>query len=119
MYIINLSNPYATMIALMVTLLCIILGKEFKKSVLPAIVLGIFLGLGIALYFIVRREEKIERQIVNDQKIYSTTKLDETMKAVVEKINKEKGRFQRELTENEKDEIIVQCYKDKYSKAEK
>lgn len=43
MYIINLSNPYATMIALMVTLLCIILGKEFKKSALPAIVLGIFL----------------------------------------------------------------------------
>ena len=45
MYILNLSNPYAIMIALMVTLLCIILGKEFKKSAIPAIVLGVFLLL--------------------------------------------------------------------------
>ena len=45
MYIINLSNPYALIIALMVTVLLIILGKEFKKSILPAISLGIFLVL--------------------------------------------------------------------------
>lgn len=45
MYVINLSNPYTIVIALMITLLFIILGKEFKKSVLPAICLGIFLVL--------------------------------------------------------------------------
>lgn len=45
MYIINLSNPYAIVIALMFTVLFIILGKEFKKSILPAICLGIFLIL--------------------------------------------------------------------------
>ena len=77
-------------------------------------ILGIILGLGISLYFFVRREEKIEKQIVTDQKVYSTTKLDATMEAVVEKINKEKDRFERELTEAEKDEIIMKCYKDKY-----
>lgn len=43
MYIINLSDPYAIVIALMFTVLFIILGKEFKKSILPAICLGIFL----------------------------------------------------------------------------
>lgn len=43
MYIINLSNPYAMIIALMFTVLFIILGKEFKKSILPAICLGVFL----------------------------------------------------------------------------
>lgn len=43
MYIINLSDPYAIVIALMFTSALIILGKEFKKSILPAICLGIFL----------------------------------------------------------------------------
>lgn len=45
MYIINLSQPYAMLGALMITLLCIILGKELKKSFIPAICLGMFLVL--------------------------------------------------------------------------
>ena len=43
MYIINLSTPYTIVGALMFTVLFIILGKEFKKSLLPAICLAIFL----------------------------------------------------------------------------
>ena len=45
MYIVNLSEPYAIIGALMITLLFIIFGKEFKKSYLPAIPLFIFLVL--------------------------------------------------------------------------
>lgn len=45
MYIVNLSNPSTIFIALMFTVLCIILGKEFKKSIIPAICLGVFLVL--------------------------------------------------------------------------
>lgn len=45
MVIINLSNPYAIVTVLMFTVLLIILGKEFKKSALPAFCLGIFLVL--------------------------------------------------------------------------
>lgn len=45
MYIVNLSEPLTIVGALMVTLLCIILGKEFKKSILPAICLFLFLIL--------------------------------------------------------------------------
>lgn len=45
MYIIDLSNPYTIVIALMSTVVLIILGKEFKKSILPAISLGVFLVL--------------------------------------------------------------------------
>ena len=44
-YVVNLSEPYAVVLALMVTLLAIILGKEFKKSFLPAIALGLFSAL--------------------------------------------------------------------------
>ena len=45
MYIVNLSQPYTIIGALMFTLLFIVLGKEFKKSILPAISLFIFLVL--------------------------------------------------------------------------
>ena len=43
MYILNLSEPYAIIGALVITLLFIILGKEFKKSLLTAAGLMIFL----------------------------------------------------------------------------
>ena len=45
MYIVNLSQPYTIIGALMFTLLFIILGKEFKKSILPTVPLFIFLVL--------------------------------------------------------------------------
>lgn len=45
MYILNLSNPYTIIGALMATIAVIILGREFKKSLVLAIGLGIFLTL--------------------------------------------------------------------------
>lgn len=77
-------------------------------------VLGILLGVGIAIYFFMSREEKIEKRIMLDQKIYSTEKLDTTMKTVVEKITNKINELKRELTEEEKNEIIEQCYKKFY-----
>ena len=37
-------------------------------------VLGILLGIGLAVFYFMNREEKIEKQIEMDQKIYSTKK---------------------------------------------
>lgn len=76
--------------------------------------LGTILGIGISLYIAIKREEKIEKQIKQDQYIYSTPKLDKTMEDVVLKINKEKQRFNRELNDQEKDSIIIECYKNNY-----
>ena len=45
MYIVNLAQPYGILFALLITVLFIILGKEFKKSLLPAISLVLFLAL--------------------------------------------------------------------------
>lgn len=45
MYILNLTHPYAIIIALSITIIAIIVGKEFKKSIIPGICLFIFLGL--------------------------------------------------------------------------
>lgn len=77
-------------------------------------ILGILLGLAIAIYFWVDREEKIERRIKRDQKLFSTEKLDKTMETVVNRINEKIKEFKRELTEDEKNEIIEQCYKEKF-----
>lgn len=43
MYILNLSNGYTIIGALMITLLFIIFGKEFKKSLITAVGLILFL----------------------------------------------------------------------------
>jgi len=51
------------------------------------LIFGIVLGLAIAIYLYINREEKIEKSIINNKKIYSTKKLDITMKKVVEKMN--------------------------------
>lgn len=66
MYIINLSQPYAMLGALMITLLCIILGKELKKSFIPAICLGVFLVLILVHTFqsITLTEEIIYKPII-------------------------------------------------------
>ena len=76
--------------------------------------LGIVLGISLAVYYFMNREEKIESQIELDQKIYSTKRLDTAMENVVENINKKIKELKRELTEDEKNEIIEQRYKEKF-----
>lgn len=76
--------------------------------------LGIVLGISLAVYYFMNMEEKIESQIKLDQKIYSTKRLDTAMENVVENINKKIKELKRELTEDEKNEIIEQCYKEKF-----
>ncbi len=49
MYILDLTNPLVLLAALLLYLFFMILGKEYKKSILPAIPLGLFLII-IAVY---------------------------------------------------------------------
>ena len=79
------------------------------------LILGIVLGISLAVYYFLNREEKIEKQIKLDQKVYSTKRLDTTMESVVQNINKKIKELKRELTEEEKNEIIIQCYKEKFN----
>ena len=76
--------------------------------------LGIVLGISLAVYYFMNREEKIESRIKLDQKIYSTKLLDITMESVVKKINEKLKEVKRELTEDEKNEIIKECYKEQF-----
>ena len=76
--------------------------------------LGIVLGIAISIYFFANREEKIETKIKSNQKTYSTEKLDITMQKVVEKIDSTIKRKERDLTEEEKNEIIIECYKENF-----
>lgn len=77
-------------------------------------ILGTIFGLALAVYFFMSREEKIERSIKINQKVFSTKQLDNTMEIVVDRIKFKIDEVKRELTEDEKNEIIKQCYKEKF-----
>ena len=51
MYIFDLTNPYVLLASLLIYLVLMILGKEFKKSILPAIALFIFLAIVVVYGF--------------------------------------------------------------------
>ena len=78
-------------------------------------ILGTIFGLAIAVYFFVSREEKIENSIKLNQKVFSTKKLDNEMETVVDRIKLKIDEQKRELTEDEKNEIIRQCCKEKFN----
>ncbi len=78
-------------------------------------ILGILLGLAIAVYFFLSREEKIEKIIKYNQETFSSKRLDITMETVVDRIKMKIDEVKRDLTEDEKDEIIIQCCKEKFN----
>jgi len=78
-------------------------------------ILGILLGLAIAVYFFLNREEKIEKIIKYNQETFSSKRLDNTMETVVDRIKIKIDEVKRDLTEDEKDEIIIQCCKEKFN----
>lgn len=73
------------------------------------LILGVILGAAIVIYWWVNREEKIESEIKMNQKVFSTSKLDTTMETIVNKIKLKISEVKRELTEDEKNEIIENC----------
>ena len=79
------------------------------------LILGTILGLSIAVYFFVSREERREETIEVTIKVFSTKQLDNTMKLVVDRIKLKITKVERELTEEEKNEIIKQCCKENFN----
>ena len=79
------------------------------------LILGTILGLSIAVYFFVSREERREVTIEVTRKVFSTKQLDNTMKLVVDRIKLKITKVERELTEEEKNEIIKQCCKENFN----
>lgn len=73
------------------------------------LILGVILGVAIVIYWWANREEKIESEIKMNQKVFSTSKLDTTMETIVNKIKLKISEVKRELTEDEKNEIIENC----------
>lgn len=73
-------------------------------------VLGIVLGLAIGVYYIADREEKIQKEIEMQQRIFSTKKLDTALEKAVDIMKSRIKNLDRELTEEEKDKIIYDCY---------
>lgn len=79
------------------------------------LILGIIWGLALAVFYYESREEKIEKIIERNKKIFSSKKLDITMATIVNRIEYKIKILKRDLTEDEKNEIITECYKEKFN----
>lgn len=74
------------------------------------LILGVILGVAISLYVFASREERIQKEIVINQKLFSTKKLNIALERAVELMQMQIKSLNRELTEEEKDKIIYKCY---------
>ena len=84
--------------------------EENNLGIYAYFVLGIILGLAIGVYIIADREERIQKEIELQQKIFSTKKLDNALEKAVNIMKTRIASLNRELTEEEKDRIIYDCY---------
>ena len=78
-------------------------------SIYTYFILGIVLGIALTTYIYLYREEKIEKTIESNKRIYSTEKLDKALENAVTRISNAIQEKKRELTEEEKDNIIFKC----------
>lgn len=70
---------------------------------------GIVLGIAISIYVYMSREERIEKEIEINKKIFSTKLLDIALEKAVTKMKMRISEKSRELSEEEKNEIIFDC----------
>ena len=73
-------------------------------------ILGAVLGFAISQYIFASREEKIQKKIIINQRLFSTKKLDKSLEKAVNLMQLQISSLNRELTEEEKDKIIYKCY---------
>ena len=77
-------------------------------------ILGIVLGLSIALYLYADRKEKLQKQFDLDKRLFSTEKLDKALEKAVKDMQTNMKHLRRELTEEEKNQILLDCLKEEY-----
>ncbi len=71
--------------------------------------IGILLGIAISVYVYMSREERIEKEIQMSKRIFSTKLLDSALEKSVTKMKSLITEKSRELSEDEKNEIIFDC----------
>ena len=72
--------------------------------------LGAVFGFAVGLILFANREEKIKKEIIINQRLFSTKKLNKSLEKAVDLMQLQISSLQRELTEEEKDNIIYKCY---------
>jgi hypothetical protein len=79
-------------------------------------ILGAIFGIAVALYVFVSREERIEKNIYLNKRMFSSKHLDKSLEKAVNLMKLQIRSLNRELTEEEKDKIIYKCYVENFVK---
>lgn len=79
------------------------------------LILGVILGLSIAIYIYASKKEKVEKQIALNSKILSTKKLQIALEKAFNRITIYIQTNKKELTEEEKNQIISECFKREFN----
>ena len=79
-------------------------------------ILGIVLGIAISLYVFATREEKIEKEIFINKRLFSSKNLDKALEKAIGLMKIQIQSLNRELTDEEKDAIIFKCYSENHLK---
>lgn len=69
-------------------------------------ILGIILGIAISLFYYGDRKEKTIKKLNEEQKLFSTKKLDIALEKAVDEMQEKMKIWNRALTEEEKNRII-------------
>lgn len=69
-------------------------------------ILGIILGIAIALYVYGVKKEHYAKKVKNDQDYFSTKRLDDALEKAVQEMQSQMKYLGRKLTEDEKNVII-------------
>ena len=83
-------------------------------SGLTYFILGIVLGLAIAIVFWADRSEKFESKIKFEREMFCTKKLDNMIEKATNRIAEKIQEKKDNITEVEKNEIIAQCCKEQF-----
>lgn len=77
------------------------------------LLLGVILGVAISLYVYAIKKERMFKRIKSDQANYSTKELDIALEKAIQQMQRKMTMVGRALTEEEKNEIIFGCIKEK------
>lgn len=81
---------------------------------IQSLIIGFILGVAVSVYIWASHSEKKDKKIELNRVLFSSKKLEQIINSSSELISNKVATLKRQLTEEEKNEIIAKCCKDEF-----